>query len=107
MKNKKRALPPLPKGASEKEINRWAKTNDVFDRLDAGVSELVDGRSDLVVFRKEILDSLKKVAGKGGVENVLTQGPEFTAMLKGAERQVKKGRGIKHRNFWKAAKKAK
>lgn len=47
MKKKKRAIPPLPKGASDKEIIRWAKTHDVFDRLDAEVSELVDDHSDL------------------------------------------------------------
>lgn len=47
MKNKKRAISPLPKGASDKEIVRWAKTHDVFDRLDAGVSELVDDHRDL------------------------------------------------------------
>jgi hypothetical protein len=107
MKSKKRKIPPLKKGVSEKKIIRWAKTHDVFDRLNLGVSEFVDGRSDLVVFRKEILDSLKKVAGKGGVENVLGHTPKFIAMLKTAELQIKKGRGIKHRDFWKAANKAK
>ena len=47
MKNKKRAIPPLPKGASDKETIRWAKTHDVFDRLDTKVSEVVDDHSDL------------------------------------------------------------
>ena len=47
MKNKKRAIPPLPKDAGDKEIIRWARTHDVFERLDAGVSELVDDHSDL------------------------------------------------------------
>ena len=47
MKNKKRAIPPLPKGAGDKEIIRWARTHDVFERLDAGVSEVVDDHSDL------------------------------------------------------------
>jgi hypothetical protein len=47
MKTKRRAIPPLPKGAGDKEIIRWVKTHDVFDRLDAGVSELVDDHSDL------------------------------------------------------------
>ena len=119
----------LPKAASDKEIKRWAKTNDVFDRLDAGVSELVDDHSDLdrireeavfqdntaqqrrthdlIGLRKDILDSLKKVAGKGGVENVLSQKPKFVAMLKTAERRIGKGRGIKHGDFWKAGNKKK
>jgi hypothetical protein len=30
----------------------------------------IDAALDLVVFRKEILDSLEKVAGKGGVEKI-------------------------------------
>ncbi len=47
MKNKKRAVPPLRKAASDKEIIRWTKTRDVFDRLDSGVSELVEDHSDL------------------------------------------------------------
>jgi len=47
VKNKKRAAPPLRNGASDKEVIRWVKTHDVFDRLDAGVSELVDDHNDL------------------------------------------------------------
>ena len=31
-------------------------------------TEAIDAALDLIVFRKEILDSLEKVAGKGGVE---------------------------------------
>ncbi len=37
----------MPKGAGDKEIIRWAKTHDVFDRLDTRVSEAVDDHSDL------------------------------------------------------------
>jgi hypothetical protein len=33
-------------------------------------TETIDEALDLVVFRKEILDSLEKVAGKGGVEKI-------------------------------------
>ena len=33
-------------------------------------TEAIDAALDLVVFRKEILKSLEKVAGKGGVERV-------------------------------------
>jgi len=40
MKNKKRAIPPLPKGAGDKEIIRWAKTHDVFNRLDPGAGSV-------------------------------------------------------------------
>ena len=33
-------------------------------------TETIDAALDLVVFRKEILKSLEKVAGRGGVEKV-------------------------------------
>lgn len=33
-------------------------------------TEAIDAALDLVVFRKKILESLEKVAGKGGVEKV-------------------------------------
>ncbi len=47
MKRKKKATPPLRKGASEKEITRWMTKHDVFDRLETGVSELIEDQSDL------------------------------------------------------------
>jgi hypothetical protein len=49
MKKKKRlrAIPPLRQGASDEEILRWTKAHDVFDRLEAGVAEVVEDRSDL------------------------------------------------------------
>jgi len=34
-------------------------------------TETITAALDLVVFRKEILDSLEKVAGKGGVQKLL------------------------------------
>jgi hypothetical protein len=33
-------------------------------------TQAIDAALDLVVFRKEILESLEKVAGKGGVEKI-------------------------------------
>jgi hypothetical protein len=33
-------------------------------------TETIDEALDLVIFRKEILESLEKVAGKGGVEKI-------------------------------------
>lgn len=47
MKNKKRTVAPLRKGASDEEIVRWTKQRDVFERLDAGISEVVKDHSDL------------------------------------------------------------
>ncbi|MCZ6450377.1 MAG: hypothetical protein ACE1Z2_03485 [Acidobacteriota bacterium] len=47
MKNKKRVILSLRKGASDQEIVRWTRKHDVFDRLDAGVSQVVGDHSDL------------------------------------------------------------
>ncbi len=49
MKKKTRSspIPPLRKGASDEEIVRWTTTHDVFDRLAAGVAEIVEDRRDL------------------------------------------------------------
>jgi len=47
MKNKKRVIPPLRKGASEQEIVRWTSKHDVFDRLDTDISEVAEDHSDL------------------------------------------------------------
>lgn len=47
MKKTKRKLPPLRSKASEEEIIRWTKAHDVFDRLEKGVSEIVEDHSDL------------------------------------------------------------
>ncbi len=47
MKRKKRAIPPLRKGASEQDIVRWTSKHDVFDRLDTDISEVVEDHSDL------------------------------------------------------------
>lgn len=55
MKSKKRIIPPLRKGASDQEIIRWTRKQDVFDRLEAGVSELVEDHSDLDRILQEAL----------------------------------------------------
>jgi len=47
VKNKKKVIPRLHKKPSDQEIVRWAKKHDVFDRLNAGVSEVVEDHSDL------------------------------------------------------------
>ena len=47
MKNKKRVIPPLRKGASDQEIVRWTSKHDVFDRLDTDISEVAEDHSDL------------------------------------------------------------
>ena len=35
------------KAASDDEITRWARTHNVFDRLDAKIAEVVDDHTDL------------------------------------------------------------
>lgn len=48
-----------------------AKIKDAQKILDAKTeTETIDRALDLVLFRKEILDSLKKTRGKGKVEQV-------------------------------------
>ena len=48
MKKKKTIpIPSLQRGASDEEIIRWTKAHNVFDRLEAGVSEIVEDHSDL------------------------------------------------------------
>jgi hypothetical protein len=47
MKKTKRTVPRLRTKATDEEIIRWTKSHDVFDRLDAGVSEIVEDHSDL------------------------------------------------------------
>lgn len=55
MKNKKRVIPPLRKGTADQEIVRWTRDHDVFDRLDAGVSEVVKDHGDLDRLLQEAL----------------------------------------------------
>ena len=47
MKKTKRKVPRLSRNATDEEIVRWTKSHDVFDRLEAGVSEIIEDHSDL------------------------------------------------------------
>ena len=47
MKKPKRKGSGLTGTSSDKEIIRWTKSRDVFDRLEKGVSEIVEDHSDL------------------------------------------------------------
>jgi len=47
MKKNKRKFSRLPKNATDDEIIRWTKSHDVFDRLEAGISEIVEDHGDL------------------------------------------------------------
>ena len=57
------AIPPLRKGASDEEIIRWTTTHDVFDRLEAGVSEIVTDRSEL----DQLLQAVGRISGMRGL----------------------------------------
>jgi hypothetical protein len=47
MKKPKRKASHLTSKSTDEEIVRWTKSRDVFDRLEKGVSELVEDHSDL------------------------------------------------------------
>ena len=47
MKKTKRKVSRLTRGATDEELVRWTKSHDVFDRLEAGVSEVIEDHSDL------------------------------------------------------------
>ena len=47
MKKPRRKISRLSRDASDNEIMRWTKSNDVFDRLEAGVSEVIENHTDL------------------------------------------------------------
>jgi hypothetical protein len=47
MKKTKRKVPLLSRNATDEEIIRWTKSHDVFDRLEAGVYEIIEDHSDL------------------------------------------------------------
>ena len=47
MKKPKGKIPTLRRDTSDNEIIRWTKDHDIFARLEAGISEIVDDHSDL------------------------------------------------------------
>jgi hypothetical protein len=47
LKKTKRRTPRLRSGPSDGQLIRWTKSHDVFDRLETGVSEVVEDHGDL------------------------------------------------------------
>ena len=47
MKKTKRRASRLTSKSTDEEVIRWTKSHDVFDRLETGVSEVVEDHSDL------------------------------------------------------------
>jgi hypothetical protein len=55
MKKPKRKGSRLTSKSSDQEIIRWTESHDVFDRLEQGVSEVVEDHSDLDEFLREAI----------------------------------------------------
>jgi hypothetical protein len=47
MKKTKRKVSNLTSKSTDDEVVRWTKSHDIFDRLETGVSEVVEDHSDL------------------------------------------------------------
>jgi hypothetical protein len=47
MKKTSRKVARLRRNVTDEEVLRWTKSHDVFDRLEAGVSEVIADHSDL------------------------------------------------------------
>ena len=54
-KRPRHLIPSLPPEASDEEIIHWVEAYDVIDRLNAGVSEIVDDHSDLDALLEQAL----------------------------------------------------
>jgi hypothetical protein len=55
MKKTKRKASPLTSQSTDEEVIRWTKSHDVFDRLETGVSEVVEDHSDLDEILREAI----------------------------------------------------
>jgi hypothetical protein len=47
MKKLRKKISRLAKDATDDEIIRWTKSNDLFDRLEAGVSDIIEDHADV------------------------------------------------------------
>ena len=47
MKKTKRRVSSLTSKSTDDEVIRWTKSHDIFDRLETGVSEIIEDHSDL------------------------------------------------------------
>jgi len=55
MRRTKRKATGLTSKSTDEEIIRWTKSHDVFDRLETGVSEVIEDHSDLVQVLREAI----------------------------------------------------
>jgi len=47
MKKTKRRVSSLTSKSTDDDVIRWTKSHDIFDRLETGVSEIIEDHSDL------------------------------------------------------------
>jgi hypothetical protein len=55
MRKPKRKASRLTTKSPDEEIVRWTKAHDVFDRLETGISEIVEDHSDLDEILREAI----------------------------------------------------
>jgi hypothetical protein len=55
MRKPKRKASHLTTKSTDEEIVRWTKSHDVFDRLETGISEVVEDHSDLEEVLREAI----------------------------------------------------
>src|SRR3990172_2048386 len=55
MRKSTKIIQPLKKGATEKQIIDWTTTHDPFDRVEAGISEMIEDHSELDELLEEAL----------------------------------------------------
>jgi len=55
MKKTKRRVSSLTSKSTDDEVIRWTKSHDIFDRLETGVSEVVEDHSDLDEMLREAI----------------------------------------------------
>jgi hypothetical protein len=55
MKKTKRRVSNLTSKSTDDEVIRWTKSHDIFDRLETGVSEIIEDHSDLDEMLREAI----------------------------------------------------
>ena len=55
MKKTKRRVSSLTSKSTDDEVIRWTKSHDIFDRLETGVSKIIEDHSDLDAVLREAI----------------------------------------------------
>ena len=80
MKKTKRKAPRLTGKATDEEIIRWTNSHDVFDRLETGVSEVVEDHNDL--------DEVLRESRKNVYEEYDCIRPQFPSLPRGIRQRL-------------------